>query len=1357
MKPKSTHNNLLVSVSILLFALPQWSMAQLSVNSSYTAQQLVEDFFIGQGVQVTNVTLGAQTMVSQLGAFNNTNTNLDISNGIMLSTGYATDASIAGTNINNSFSSTASGCTSAGLCLAGDADLNAIVGTTTKDAAVLEFDFIPLSDTIRFRYVFASEEYNEFVCSQFNDVFAFLLTGPGHNNQNIARIPNTNIPVAINTVNSGNVGINGSISNCSGSNGSLSYSNLFVNNLGGQFLQFDGMTTVLEAMAVVQPCQSYHIKLAIADAVDGALDSGVFLEANSFTAGLPQISVSTSANDSTIIEGCDSGSIVLSYDFPLDATQTFTYNVLGTATMGVDFNSLSGVVTIPSGQSSATININPISDAIQEGTETVILEIQTATCYTDTITVFIRDENILSAPTIVCDTANAVSITYSWDSIVDAEGYRVSSDSGQTWDTLAPTILQYSIYGLTTASNVPLIIQTIGGLNVCNENPMDTINCSTLSCNLSGSVSGIVNTTCFGGNDGEATISPINGKAPFEYVLDGVFTQNNGFFNNLTAGNHIITIIDTDSCMHDIQFSVGEPNEIIVSIDSVFASSCHNSIDGAVQLSASDGVGNYTYSLFGNTNTTGFFDNLSAGTYPVFITDDNGCVKIDSFTITAPSPIVIAPFSTIANCANEASGSAFVNVSGGTVTSDYQYLWNNNQTTSAINNVFAGIYSITVTDDNNCSDSTSIPINEPTPISFFNVLSTPTSCFGGNDGTLSVSNIGGTGNYQYLWNTGDPMASLTNLQAGDYTVTVTDGNGCEDSLTVAVTQPDEFLITSIDIQHIICNGATNGTATAETNDKGFVHYLWQPSFQITQTAVGLDAGLYEISAINPSGCIAKDTIEIQEPAAISSIFQEIQPASCNKSSDGISQVLVSGGTPFYDGSYQYFWNTTPIQTTSTASNLTGGDDYIVTITDSLGCVSSDTVSINQPLPIGINTIISDVKCFGDNNGQIQTNISGGTPPYQYQWSNNATTQNLQQLPEGTYFLTVTDLYNCEKITDIEVSQPSIISLNTDKEDVLCKDEATGKVNVTIAGGTPPYQILWNDSQTSTTIQNLLAGLYQATITDSNQCEEMTAIQIEEPPSTVALTFQQRDITCFGGRDGQISIQANGGTPPHQYSTDGVQFTNANILIGLTAGDYITTVQDDNGCIVDTITSISEPAEMTIHAGEDKLIIYGDRISLPTVARNAQPPVIYQWTPPDALSCTDCPAPVANPLVDAFYNVLITDNRGCTAEDRVTVRIQKERNVGVATGFTPNGDGVNDYLFLQAKEDIVQVITLFRVYDRWGELVFETKDIQANTPSDGWNGQFQGKVLGSGVYGWYAEVIFNDGEKGVFKGNSTLVR
>jgi gliding motility-associated-like protein len=361
---------------IVLSLIVSVANAQLQVSNILTPAQLVQNMLAGQGVQISNVQFNGapgNTINEQIGKFIGTASNIGIDSGLVLCTG---DIQLA-VGPNNAEGTTLGGNNFG----ASDPDLDILATNTTNDRAVLEFDFIPAGNDITFRYVFGSEEYNEYVCSGFNDVFGFFISGPGFNGpfqlqaENIAIIPNTSTPVAINTINNGTAGFAGDPATCAAIDPLWNtHTALYVDNAGGTSVQFDGFTVVMEAKAVVQCNETYHLKLALADAGDAAFDSGVFLEAGSLQSEALEISAITTTGDTLMVEGCNSAIYVFNRPTAND-TAFIDIGVFGTATMGVDYSNIPSQILMPPGVFSDTVSITSNFDFIPEGTETITLAI----------------------------------------------------------------------------------------------------------------------------------------------------------------------------------------------------------------------------------------------------------------------------------------------------------------------------------------------------------------------------------------------------------------------------------------------------------------------------------------------------------------------------------------------------------------------------------------------------------------------------------------------------------------------------------------------------------------------------------------------------------------------------------------------------------------------------------------------------------------------------------------------------------------------------------------------------------------------------------------------------------------------
>jgi len=354
--------------------------AQLTVQSSVNGNNLA-NLLIGQGITISNVTLNCPTDAS--GTFDATNTNLNLTTGVLLTSGSVANAALPNTT----------GSTTQANFAPGDNDLNVLSGVTTFDACALEFDMVPTCDTISISYVFASEEYDEYVCSTVNDAFGFFIDGPGLNNVNVALIPGSTTPVSINSVNNGTLGLGGSLAspNCN-----LNNSAFFTSNNTGTTHEYDGQTVRLEAKTWVQPCSTYRVKLVIADGGDEILDSGVFLEAGGIRCTGNEVDITTAFTNGAgyLVEGCSQAALSFTRDGSLSQPLTLNYVVTGSATNGADYSPLPGSVTFAPGQDSVAVVVVAPDDGISEGSEFLNIIIGDTTCssiFSDTAVVEIVD------------------------------------------------------------------------------------------------------------------------------------------------------------------------------------------------------------------------------------------------------------------------------------------------------------------------------------------------------------------------------------------------------------------------------------------------------------------------------------------------------------------------------------------------------------------------------------------------------------------------------------------------------------------------------------------------------------------------------------------------------------------------------------------------------------------------------------------------------------------------------------------------------------------------------------------------------------------------------------------------------
>ncbi len=729
----------------------------------------------------------------------------------------------------------------------------------------------------------------------------------------------------------------------------------------------------------------------------------------------------------------------------------------------------------------------------------------------------------------------------------------------------------------------------------------------------------------------------------------------------------------------------------------------------------------------------------------------NDVISIDSITMVP------------ATCYSSETGSASVFITDGAA--PYAYQWSDdlqqiNQTAVFLE---AGTYTVTVTDAFFCQTEAQIEVTQPDSLIItLDAMDTP--CFGTAEGSAIAMPEGGTSTYTFAWDNGAITNEVNNLMPGNHSVTVTDANNCEAEMDFTIGQPATQV--TADAQQTLegCNGdeANEATVVGSGGTGTNYTYSWEDG-QIQATATNLAPGMTTVTVTDEAGCEAIDTVMLMdlEPLFANMI---IGRPTCNGLEDGSLGINNFGGGNGEDGNeddYTFVWSTGD-QGVSIVG-VPGGITYTVTITDTQGCSTEISRLLPDPAPITFATNGTNALCFGSADGTATvSNVMGENDTFTFQWDANAhnqTTATATGLPAGTYNVTVTDEAGCESYGSVDVGQPTSIDINYDTEDNDCFGDANGEIATTVRGGVPGYAFNWSNGATDEALTDLIAGIYTLTITDINGCEQVEDIEIIQPDPLEA-EIQTKDVSCFGDRDGTIFVNPSGGNLPYQFSLDNNDFLGTGTLIGLTAGTYNIYIVDGKGCRLIDQAVVNEPAEFIVDAGEDQTILLGDSIRLfpdfMNAANGADPEFVWSAPYDSTLSCTECRVPWASPETTITYELYAVDENGCEDTDLVTVFVEKPRLAVVPTGFTPNGDNMNDLLLVHGREGTR--VKVFRVYDRWGEMVYENGDFMVNDPNQGWDGTFRDEPLIPGVYIWYLEVEYPfDQMEESFQGQTTLIR
>ena len=668
--------------------------------------------------------------------------------------------------------------------------------------------------------------------------------------------------------------------------------------------------------------------------------------------------------------------------------------------------------------------------------------------------------------------------------------------------------------------------------------------------------------------------------------------------------------------------------------------------------------------------------------------------------------------------------------------------------------VLAGSYTYTVTDANGCTSTSTIIVNQPALLSA-TITATNVSCNGANNGQALAVVTGGTPGFNYLWSNAQTTVGIAQLVPGTYFVLVTDTNGCTTNATATVTQPAILTLTTSQT-NILCNGALTG-AIVTTPNGGTLPYtfLWNNG-QTTQNLSNLGVGNYAVVVTDNNGCTVNSSFVLTQPATAITASETHINVLCFANNTGAIDLTVTGGVP----GYTYSWSNTA--TTQDLLNLIAGT-YTVIITDLNNCSIVLPIQITQPAgPLTINSNVTNVTCFGDNDGQIDVTMSGGTAPFTYFWlTNGSTTEDLTNLSPGAYTLAVTDNNNCVTSATINVNQPSApISASIVQNPISCYGYNDGQLSAIGAGGTIPYTYLWNTAQTTSVISTLAPGGYTVTITDANGCQSTATDFLNNPPPFIANFAVSDAIACNPATIDFFNSTIGNYISASWTLSNGTLSSNLNgfqeIFNATGCYDLTLTVVAANGCIAtntiqDAVCIVAGPTASFTSSTPEIDFATGEITFVNTSINEDQ--VLWEFGD-GTQSNIDNPTHNYPPQTYGSYNVTLfaIDTNGCIDSITQIFELNDDLKLNVPNSFTPNGDGLNDvFIPIFNMENSVKEYK-FEVYNRWGQLVYETEDV-----SDGWDGKYKTKICQSGTYNWI--VYYQDYNKNPFNvnGHITLLK
>jgi len=782
---------------------------------------------------------------------------------------------------------------------------------------------------------------------------------------------------------------------------------------------------------------------------------------------------------------------------------------------------------------------------------------------------------------------------------------------------------------------------TITDINMCTLTAPVTVG------NIAGPtalISTFTNVSCFGGNNGNATVSISGGTPPFTYLWSN--GQTTPTASNLVAGIYSVVATDALGCSAAANITITQPTLLVANAVSTNPL-CFGSANGTATASAVGGTAPYAYSWTTPGNpTTPTLTGLVAGTYSVTITDALGCIQNASVTLTNPPTLSTSVAVTPVTCNAACNGTATATTTNGTA--PYTYAWNNPtaQTTATATGLCAGSFTVNVTDANGCPSQAVAIISQPTPLTS-NIFATGNlTCFGVCTGFAQITASGGSAPYSYNWMPGGlTTPTITNLCAGTYTCTVTDANGCTSTSVTTITQPSQ-LVASITGNDITCAGSCDGSGNISfIGGTPPYSFLWMPSVQTVYNPANLCVGNHVATITDANGCAVTDSITIIEAYTPLVVTTSTLNSNCGQA-NGEACATTSGGL----APYTYAWNDFAVTQQSCATNLLGGA-YLVEVTDANGCMITQVANVNDiAAPDVVVTSQTDLLCYGNTNGQATTNITGGAPPYSVLWSGGQTTANPNNLLPGLNLITVTDAAGCVSSNFVDIQEPpQITNAVINLSHVSCFGVCDGQATIVAGGGTGTLSFLWSNSQTTSTVTGLCANTYSVVITDANGCSATNSPIVINQPAPLAISNPtSTNVSCFGLSDGSINTSVTGGTPFYLFNWS-PSVSTGPVANTLPAGTYTLTVTDQKGCTTNQNWTITEPTQLTATTTVTASTCGNANGTALVTPNGGTVPYAYQWN-----NSTLTTTQNVGGLLAGNYSVIVTDNNGCNINSPVTI-------------------------------------------------------------------------------------------------------
>ncbi len=880
----------------------------------------------------------------------------------------------------------------------------------------------------------------------------------------------------------------------------------------------------------------------------------------------------------------------------------------------------------------------------------------------------------------------------------------------------------------------------------------------TITVNVTGNTSitstNQTNILCNGDSTGSASVTYQTTSPNPITVWWNPPISNSTSISNVPAGIYTVYLADTfaanATCTLTYVFTILEPTVLTATTTNVTNVSCNGQANGAIDITPNGGTLPYAFSWnSAPTQSTEDATNLLAGAYNVLVTDANNCTtSINNIAVTEPPALVISSITpTPAICGNS-NGTATLMVTGGT--GAYTYTWNTTpaQYTSAISNLAGGLYAVSVFDANGCNVNGTVTVPAPIPPTISASSSSNVLCFGGNTGAANITVANGTVPLNYVWT---PNVSTTNiannLGAGNYDVTVTDFYNCTASQNFVITEPPLLEINIVNSNNL-CFGDAKATAIATASGGTLPYtYSWVTNPSISDTAANLLAGNYTGYVIDNHTCMASQSFTVTEPTQL--IGTATGDTICIGFADGTASIVIGGGVQ----PYNYLWSN-GVSTTAAAANLPAGT-YVIEVTDGNGCkITENTQVLASTIPVISDVSIQNVRCFGENNGIISTQIQQGVAPFNYNWSPFVSSTNVAiNLGVGNYQLLITDHFNCHDTMQFAITEPTAFEGEASFTNVTCHNAKNGIGDIAVQGGTQPYTYTWDTKpETYTSHVRLDTGIYQVTAHDAHGCQVIDFVSIIQPEPIVVELVDKNPSYC-GLPNGSLVIRAYGGTGQLTYQWANGLGQDTMLLNIVGNHTYTVSVTDKNECnrkIPLRLQDIprAEAAFITYPSHTDPILVTDANIHFINESQKAQS---YLWLFGDGMFDITINPFHKYDFPDSLTAMLIAYNGSefCPDTAKMDFVIVPNGVLVFPNAFSPNEDLVNDVYSVKG----IHVLTFsMNIYDRWGKLI-----TTLNAINDVWDGTKDGKPCPEGVYTFTAWGLTINNVAYKRSGTITLIR